>query len=86
MKLKTLKDIEKKNLWMGDCGGDIIRREAIEWIKYLRSKEELLRVDNQEIVKCVVKIANGSYNFFTIKELVALHFEQFFNIIEEDLK
>ncbi len=31
----TLKDIEKEKLWLNEDGADVIRKEAINWIKEL---------------------------------------------------
>jgi len=75
MELKTLKDLETRcpcDSVKENCYSDMLRQEAIKWIKMLREKRKEIDENNRYEV---------GWN-----EGRQLFLEEFFNISEEDLK
>ncbi len=78
MKLKTLKDIAKENQWLNEDGADVIRAEAIKWIREIR------KAIKYPFGKDIPLLEHSHrYADYANSDKWIMHF---FNITEEELK
>ena len=83
--LKTLKDLREKGIWLSEENAEVIKQEAIKWVKHIEQDiEDVEHAQDLAYNKPLMKVAVDKLDEVLAGQITWI--KHFFNIIEEDLK